>query len=53
MSDRQGQDTKADVPDELSFELREMLHMLGRIEDAEEPLAEGTAEDTDLEAFAL
>ncbi|MGI9415456.1 MAG: hypothetical protein ACR2PM_17405 [Hyphomicrobiales bacterium] len=54
MSDRQGQDSRFD--DELSFELREMLHMLGRIENADEPADAATpdvADDVDLDAFAL
>ena len=56
MSDRQGQDPKSDDSDELSFELREMLHMLGRIENADEPAGASESDvtdETDLDAFAL
>lgn len=56
MSDRQGRDTEPEAEQELSFELREMLHMLGRIEDADGPAddsASDVIEDLDLDAFAL
>ena len=56
MSDRQGRDTEPEAEQELSFELREMLHMLGRIESSDSPESDAepdVTEELDLDAFAL
>jgi len=56
MSDRQGRDTEPEAEQELSFELREMLHMLGRIEKSDSPESgpqPDVTEELDLDAFAL
>ncbi len=56
MSDRQGRDTEPEAEQELSFELREMLHMLGRIESSDSLESDSQAdvtEELDLDAFAL
>ena len=56
MSDRQGRDTEPEAEQELSFELREMLHMLGRIESSDSLEGDSqtdVTEELDLDAFAL
>ena len=56
MSERKGQDIKPDDGHELSFELREMLHMLGRIESVHgraDDVTSDLGDDLDLGAFAL
>jgi len=56
MSERQGRDTEPEAEQELSFELQEMLHMLGRIESSDNPDSgsqSDVTEEIDLDAFAL